>query len=102
MFQSRTGADVYKLVSQYLFPKRCIQTMIKAVFEDMPKETGGGYARWEGDDLCIFIDRNAHPIKQKLTAIHEVMHAHLCGEVRHSRMEKISVQIADCLSQLGL
>ncbi len=76
--------------------------MIKAKFEEMPKSTGGGYARWEGDSLLIFIDRKANPHKQRLTAIHEVLHAHLCGEVRHSRMEKVSILIADCLEQLGL
>ena len=76
--------------------------MIKASFEDMPKGCGGGYARWEGDGLSVFIDKKATPEKQRLTAIHEVLHAHLCGEVRHSRMEKVAIQIADCLEQLKL
>ena len=76
--------------------------MIKACFEEMPAGTGGGYARWEGDGLLVFIDNKAPKEKQRLTAIHEVLHAHLCGEVRHSRVEKIAIQIVDCLEQLGL
>jgi uncharacterized protein YfaQ (DUF2300 family) len=76
--------------------------MIKAVFEDMPEGCGGGYARWDGDSLNVFIDSKDNKAKQRLTAIHEVLHAHLCGEVNHSRVEKISLQIADALEQLGL
>ena len=53
--------------------------MIKAQFENLPKGTGGGYARWDDDVLSVFVDSKGNPYRQKLTALHEVLEAHLKG-----------------------
>ena len=76
--------------------------MIKACFEKQPKATGGGYGKWEGDTLCIFIDPRDNPQKQLLTALHEVLDGHLNGQVRHWRLDQIAIDQIDCLQQLGL
>lgn len=76
--------------------------MIKAQFEDMPKKTGGGYAYWEGDCLNVFVDPKNNKQKERITAIHEVLNAHIVGHVKHSRFDKMAIDIEDCLQQLGL
>ena len=76
--------------------------MIKAQFENLPKATGGGYARWDDDILSVFVDSNDNKPRQRLTAIHEVIDAYLHRRVAHSKIEKISIEIADCLNQLNL
>jgi len=76
--------------------------MIKAVFEKLPKETGGGYARWDDGVLSVFVDENDNKVRQRLTAIHEVLDAYLTGRVAHPKIEKISLDVADCLNQLNL
>ncbi len=75
--------------------------MIKAQFENMPKTTGGGYACWVNDCLEVFIDIKDSHRKQRLTAVHEVLNAHIAGRVKHSRYDKMAIDIIDCLSQLG-
>ncbi len=75
--------------------------MITAKFETMPETTGGGYARWEDDGLCVFIDQRDNPEKQRLTTIHEVLDAYLGGEVSHKRLDKIGISIIEALTQLG-
>ncbi len=76
--------------------------MIKATFEEQPKRTGGGYAYWEGETLCVCIDPRNNRQKKRLTAIHEVLNAHIVGHVKHSRFDKMAIDIEDTLQQLGL
>ena len=76
--------------------------MIKAVFEKQPKATGGGYGKWEGDTLFIFIDPKDSPERQRLTVLHEVLEGHLSGQVRHGRLDTICIDMIDALQQLKL
>jgi uncharacterized protein YfaQ (DUF2300 family) len=76
--------------------------MIKAVYEKQPKNTGGGYARWEGNDLFIFVSSKGNKQQKRMTAIHEVLHAHLSGRVAHKRIDPLCADILDVLLQLEL
>jgi len=76
--------------------------MIKAQFENLPKATGGGYARWDDDVLSVFIDSKDNPYRQKLTALHEVLEAHLRGRVAHKRIDRICSDQIEALNQLNL
>ena len=75
--------------------------MITAKFERIPSKCGGGYARWEDDGLCVFVNRRDNPERQRLTTIHEVLDAYLGGEVSHKRLDKIGISIIEALTQLG-
>ena len=65
------------------------------VFERM----AGGYGDPEYN--AIYIDENLPLEKQPLTIIHEALNIHLKGKVRHSLIDGISIDIIDCLLQLG-
>lgn len=76
--------------------------MIKAVYEKQPKNTGGGYARWEDGDLLVFISPKGNKQQKRMTAIHEVLHAHLNKRIAHKRIDPLCADILDCLQQLNL
>ena len=76
--------------------------MIVAKYEKQPKNTGGGYARWEDKDLLVFVSPNGNRTQRRLTAIHEVLDAHLNGRIAHKRIDPLAIAIVDCLIQLNL
>jgi hypothetical protein len=66
------------------------------------KGAGGGYGFWEEGELFIVVD-NQEPIeKQRLITVHEVLDGHLRREIKHSRVDRISIDIIDALIQLRL
>ena len=58
----------------------------------------GGYGVPEDNE--IYIDENLPLAKQPLTIIHEVVESHLLGRARHPLVDKIAIDIIDCLLQL--
>jgi uncharacterized protein YfaQ (DUF2300 family) len=76
--------------------------MIKAQYEKLPKETGGGYARWDDDTLSVFVDESLNREQKRLTVLHEVLEAHLKGRIAHKRIDKVCIDQIEALIQLGL
>jgi hypothetical protein len=86
---------------------------LNACFEDLShlknhnidpecKGAGGGYGFWEDGELFIVVDSRETVEKKRLIAVHEVLDGHLHKEVKHSRVDHISIDIIDALIQLRL
>jgi len=86
--------------------------MIKVVIEDTEEELknqgadyfgncfcGGGY----GDklEMAVHIDRHLNFPQLRLTTAHEILHLHLGGRIKHSKLDQLAIDLIDGLTQIG-
>ena len=71
--------------------------MKERTVDETERGCGGGYSI----DNTIYVDKFIDIEKQPLVIIHEVLDLMLNGRVRHSQIDRISIEIIDNLQQLG-
>ena len=53
------------------------------------------------EERCVYVDKDLPEGDKRLVVIHEVLDIWLHGRVKHSKMDKIAIDIIDCLQQIG-
>ena len=86
--------------------------MIKIIIEDTEEELkkmgadyfgncicGGGY----GDklEMAVHIDCHLNFPQLRLATVHEILHLHLGGRVKHSKIDQASIDLIDGMLQIG-
>ena len=53
------------------------------------------------EEGCVYVDKDLPGGEKRLVVIHEVLDIWLHGRVRHSNIDKIAIDVIDCLQQIG-
>uniref|UniRef100_A0A6M3LUI6 Uncharacterized protein n=1 Tax=viral metagenome TaxID=1070528 RepID=A0A6M3LUI6_9ZZZZ len=88
--------------------------MIKIIVEDTEEELknqgadrcgelncicGGGYG--DKEEMAVHIDHHLNFPQLRLTTVHEILHLHFGGRVKHSKIDQASIDLIDGMLQIG-
>ena len=60
---------------------------------------GGGYG--DKNEMAVHIDHHLPFEQLRLTTVHEILHLHFGGRVKHSKIDQASIDLIDGMIQIG-
>ena len=74
---------------------------MKVIEEEGLRRSIGGPGYGVIEEKCVYVDKDLSAGDKRLVVIHEVLDIWLHGRVKHSNIDKIAIDVIDCLQQIG-